>query len=156
MFGKGGIEPMAACEMSWRTYERIIADLVKLEGENDLLEQFSHSHEERQNIKEKLETYISKVQNYLPSIKVLRQSEEFDVSVPFVLINSVVELLDLQSGERMNLKIVHPYQEEISMNTASYLSPVGFSLLLKNTGNRIIANVPQGRIQYKVEAIHIS
>ena len=75
--------------------------------------------------------------------------------LPMVMISSIVTVEDEEDGERMDFKIVSPsaFNSLGSTNRATYLSPVGKSMLLKQKSARVEVKTPQGVFYYKI--LHI-
>ena len=53
--------------------------------------------------------------------------------------------------------ICPPYlrNNDVDLDCVSMMSPLGRALLLKNTGQEITVNVPQGTLNYKIKRIII-
>lgn len=75
--------------------------------------------------------------------------------LPLVMISSTVTVEDEEDGERMDFKIISPnaFGSHGSLNLASYLSPVGKSMLLRKKSERVEVKTPQGVFYYKI--LHI-
>lgn len=72
-----------------------------------------------------------------------------------VLISSVVTVESEDDGERMDFKIVSPNDTDAlgDFSVASYLSPIGKSMLLKAVNESVEVTTPHGVDKYKIIAI---
>lgn len=80
-----------------------------------------------------------------------------EYQLPFVTIDSVVEVEDLDYDEIEKFQIVSPFNpksEGNKWNYASYLSPIGRSLLLKKKGDNVKISIPNGIIRFKIKSIN--
>lgn len=69
-----------------------------------------------------------------------------------VLISSVVTVESEEDGERMDFKIVSPNDTDVmgDFSAASYLSPIGKSMLLKSVNECVEVSTPHGVDKYKI------
>ena len=80
-----------------------------------------------------------------------------EYELPFVTIDSVVEVEDLDYDEIEKFQIISPFNrksENNKWNYASYLSPIGKSLLLKKKGDNVKISIPNGIIRFKIKSIN--
>lgn len=102
-----------------------------------------------------IEDYISNIKKYIEKAK---DSEKISTDCPFVLIDSIVEVEDINSKEVERFKIVSPFltTNPLDGDFASYLSPIGKSLLLKKVGAHVLVETPMENIEYVVKSIELS
>ena len=110
---------------------------------------FGGETDEKREFELFINDYISEVRR---RIDVLKNNTKEQIC-PFVMIGSTIELEDLEDGEIMKLKIVSPFFDSIDYTTASYLSPVGKGLLLKNINEIASIETPGGQFEYKIKFI---
>lgn len=98
-----------------------------------------------------MKDYSEGVHEYLKRL----DNDGVDLDAKVVLISSVVTVESAQDGERMDFKIVSPNDTEMlgEFNTASYLSPIGKSMLLKAVNECVEVTMPHGVDKYKIIAI---
>jgi regulator of nucleoside diphosphate kinase len=70
-----------------------------------------------------------------------------------VTMNSEVEVLDLDSGERRTLTLVFPALAGIEAGRVSVLAPLGTALLGSNQGAGVTWQTPRGQRRLRVERI---
>ncbi|MDE5416028.1 GreA/GreB family elongation factor [Alkalihalobacterium chitinilyticum] len=78
-------------------------------------------------------------------------SEESLTSI--VLIGSKIELLYLDENVIETFTIVFPYQANAEQDLISFLSPVGFQLLLSQLNKKVILQLPSGETEVMVKKI---
>jgi regulator of nucleoside diphosphate kinase len=76
-----------------------------------------------------------------------------DVSRHVITMNSIVHLLDLDTGEEMICTLVYPDDADIDQNKISVLAPVGTAMLGHSAGDTIEWDVPAGLRRLKVKEI---
>lgn len=105
-------------------------DRMRLAGLIKLLREEPDKHEALDALKEKLErARIIKPEEVPPSL---------------VTMNSEVILSDLDSGERLTLKVVFPAAADPTAGRVSVLSPIGLALLGRSEGAEVQWPVPGG------------
>ncbi len=138
-------------------FERLIEHLVEIEEEKTrVIEEYYYDMSaERLEFELLIEDYISKINRY---IKNVRKSKKIDTDCPFVIINSIVEVEDIYSKEVEKFKIVSPFltTNPLDGDFASYLSPIGKSLLLKKVGDHVLVETPMENIEYAIKSIELS
>lgn len=138
-------------------YEKLVEHLVKIEEEknNVIDEYFYDMSAERIEFEKLIENYISHIEEYL---KKIRKSKKADAECPFVTIDSIVEVENINSGEKEKFKIVSPFLvvNPLDGDYASYLSPIGKSLLLKRVGDHVLIETPVENIEYEIKSIEFS
>ena len=71
-----------------------------------------------------------------------------------ITINSRAELLDLESGERMEFTLVLPADENVNDGKISVLAPLGTAMLGYRVGDEFAWHVPHGLRRLKVIKLH--
>ncbi len=137
-------------------FEKLIEHLVEIEEEKTkVIEEYYYDMSaERLEFEILIENYISKVDKYIKNVK---KTKKIDTDCPFVLINSVVEVEDIYSKEVEKFKIVSPFltTNPLDGDFASYLSPIGKSLLLKKVGDHVLIETPMENIEYVIKSIEL-
>jgi regulator of nucleoside diphosphate kinase len=71
-----------------------------------------------------------------------------------ITINSRAELLDLETGERMEFTLVLPANENVNDGKISVLAPLGTAMLGYSVGDEFVWHVPHGLRRLKVIKLH--
>jgi regulator of nucleoside diphosphate kinase len=77
-----------------------------------------------------------------------------DVPPDVITMNTRAELLDLESGERMEFTLVLPVDENINDGKISVLAPLGTAMLGYRVGDEFDWHVPHGLRRLKVIKLH--
>lgn len=133
-------------------FENLIKHLTDIEdGRIKMFEEyFPEPSEDRNEFKELLNNYIISLDRVIRNTSV---SENADNCFPFVIIGSEVEVLDFETQETYMFRIVLPFQESMSNDDVSCLSPVGKSLLLKKVNDKAEVKAPAGKFYYQIRSI---
>lgn len=117
-------------------------------------EYFSDNVEESIEFEFLVKEYIEKIKKHIK--KSSKETVEKD-KFPFVILWSIVEAQDTDDNEMHKFFICPPYlrNNDVDLDCVSMMSPLGRALLLKNTGQEITVNVPQGTLNYKIKRIII-
>jgi Transcription elongation factor len=144
---------LAKVTLSKATFENLLKHLVEIEeGKNEVIEQFFPGPSKERNEFEKLiKEYVKQINQLIEDVN---PSQTADNKVPFVTIGCEVEVQDLINQEVFKYRIVSPFRS-VKEGDASYLSPVGKSLLLKKVGDEIEINAPGGVFRYKIKSIQL-
>lgn len=67
-----------------------------------------------------------------------------------ITMNSCAELLDMDSGERMQLTVVFPSDADVEQGKISVLAPLGTAMLGQRVGDEFDWRVPYGQRRLKV------
>ncbi|MHB2019333.1 MAG: transcription elongation factor GreA [Candidatus Xenobia bacterium] len=97
-----------------------------------------------------VEGKIANIENILRSAKVI---EEDEVHTDVVSVGSVVELKDMDSGEKVEYKIVGTEEADPLNGSISDESPVGAKLLGCKKSQVVEIPVPDGMISFKIMKI---
>ena len=77
-----------------------------------------------------------------------------EVPPDVITMNTRAELLDLESGERMEFTLVLPVDENINDGKISVLAPLGTAMLGYRVGDEFVWHVPHGLRRLKVTKLH--
>ncbi len=117
--------------------------LMKIESEKEevISRLFANEAQER----EAFEAYID---TYIKDVMALKQGLAEEVRA---FIGSIVELEDIDEGDRFDVHIASPLQEEHHRAmSATYLSPMGKAILLKKQGDEVTVKTPNGDYRYRI------
>lgn len=87
----------------------------------------------------------------LARAKIVRADE---IPADVITMNSRAELLDLDTGERMEFALVFPSEAKIEESRISVLAPLGTAMLGYRVGDEFEWTVPYGLRRLKVIAVH--
>ena len=76
-----------------------------------------------------------------------------EVPATVVTMNSEVEVVDLDTGERRSLKLVFPAMAGIEAGRVSVLAPLGTALLGSRQGAQVAWQTPRGGRRLRVESV---
>jgi regulator of nucleoside diphosphate kinase len=76
-------------------------------------------------------------------------------AVPANVMNSRGELLDLDTGERMEFTLVFPSEANIDQGKISVLAPLGTAMLGYRVGDKFDWTVPYGLRRLKMTIVHL-
>jgi transcription elongation factor GreA len=94
-----------------------------------------------------LEMKIGKLENLLSRVKIVELDDMPDNEV-YILCS--VKVLDVSNNEEITYTLVSPEEADFELDKISVASPVGKSMLGKKTGETVIVDVPDGKIEYKI------
>ncbi len=75
------------------------------------------------------------------------------ITPDFVTMNSVMEVTLLETGKRMELRLVYPNQADFSKGLISVLSPLGCALLGYKNGDIVSFKAPMGEQKVRIEKV---
>ena len=144
--------------ISSATYNYLIQHLVNVEDEkiNVINEFYPDETLEKIEFENLLDDYIAYIESFL---KKASNNNQTGLQLPFITIGSIVEVLEVESGELSTIQVVSPFFNKTTIDTdcASYLSPVGKALLLKKVNDKVKVLTPIGEFNYTVKSIkHVS
>jgi transcription elongation factor GreA len=90
---------------------------------------------------------IGKLENLLSRVKIVELDDMPDNEV-YILCS--VKVLDVSNNEEITYTLVSPEEADFELDKISVASPVGKSMLGKKTGETVIVDVPDGKIEYKI------
>lgn len=146
---------MGKRNVSRKTREHLVKHLLWVEEEREhVLETYYFNEPERRDeLRSFLVDYAQHIEDFVQDINL---DESLEASLPFSVIGSLVEVEDVANDERISFHIISPFSsnQEIdeSENFASYLSPVGKALLLKEPGDQVIVETPSMIQEYRIKS----
>lgn len=72
------------------------------------------------------------------------------IAKDFVTLNSLVEILDLDTNKKIELRLVYSKEANFKKGDASIFSPLGRALIGCKEGNVVYFNAPSGRKKIKL------
>lgn len=121
------------------------------EGKNELLNKyFPELSSERNKAEELFTSYQEEITRLL---KKTEKTKKFQV--PFVTIDSEVEIEDLADGGEFTYRIVSPSRRSFKNGEISFLSPVGRFLLLRKPGDEVEVQAPGGTFRYRIKKVRL-
>lgn len=138
--------------LSKSVFENILKHLVDMEEQkNKILDEcIPDPCRERDELDQLLTRYIEKMGTLMQKIQV---EESASPEFPFVIVNTEVEVEDLDEKDTFKFHIVPPFHSDSGGDSVSCLSPVGKLLLLKRPGDRVEVKAPGGVFHYKIKSI---
>lgn len=70
-----------------------------------------------------------------------------------VIMNSVVEILDMEDEESDKYVLVYPWEADVDSNKISILAPIGTAIIGYRQGDEILWTVPSGTRRLKVVSV---
>ena len=130
--------------------ENLIKHLVDIEDkkEKTLKEFFPSPSQEYDKFEMLLDNYIRQIERHIRDIQLQNIPE-----IPLVIIDSEVEIQDLDSGEILIFCLESPFEGRPEKGNISYLSPTGKALMLKKAGDIVRVDAPAGSFQYRILSI---
>jgi transcription elongation factor GreA len=116
------------------------------EKSNFLNQYFPEFNQKRQMVDKVLSVYASTIETIIPNL-----TEEAINSIALIGSKLTVRYLDDQTSDY--IIIVFPHRADPSKNMVSFLSPMGFQLLMAKVNETYQLSVPSGEISVRVEAI---
>ena len=130
---------------------REVADRIReSKGYAETSEGGNTAYEEAKAEQGMIEARIVELKQVLHSARVVTEA---DIPTDEVGVGSVVTIEDLDEGERIDYKIVGPFEASPEDDMISYESPVGSALMERRPGDVVEINVPVGLLRYKVVGI---
>ncbi|HHV98149.1 MAG TPA: GreA/GreB family elongation factor [Clostridiaceae bacterium] len=140
--------------ISSATYNFLVQHLVNIEDEkaNVINEFYPDETKEKKEFENLMDDYISSIESFLRKASNNNQAE---FQLPFITIGSIVEIMEVDSGELSTIQVVSPFfgKTTFDADCASYLSPVGRALLLKKVNDKVNVSTPIGEFTYTVKSI---
>lgn len=146
---------MMKVTLSLTVSENLAKHLVRIEEERDgLLDQlFPHICRERTDFEQQLDQYVQQINGL---IKTAKKSDKADNTLPFVVIDSDVTVLDLSRQRPLNFHVIGPCPGNKASGCISCLSPVGRSLLLRKVDDEVSVEAPAGVFKYRIQSIQLN
>ena len=96
------------------------------------------------------EARIADLEGKLTNVRIIENEK---IPSDKIFIGAVVELKDLDSGEKLKYMLVSPEEASYEENKISIFSPIGKGLLGHKAGETLEIKVPAGTLKYKVLSI---
>lgn len=148
---------MSAIVISRNVFELLVRHLTKVEDEKlYVLERYYPSlTAERQSFQEIMDSYIKELETLICSRVKVEVAE--DRTCPFVIIGSRMSIKDEDTDLVEDIQIVSPFlgEADLSMDIASYLSPMGKAFLLKKVNDSVKVETPMGIMSYTIQAVEL-
>ncbi len=141
--------------MSRPVFENLLMHLVNIEQDQDNLidEYFPEQTMERYQFKNMLDNYISKM-DYLIRYNI-GVGEKGDNQLPFVVINSTVDLLDMRTRKTHTYRMVTPDNNK-EAHDVSIFSALGKALLLQEVGTVVTVRILGNRLRYRIRSVRFA
>ena len=92
-------------------------------------------------------------QDHLEELERARIAESNEVPVDVITIHTRVQVLDLVSGERLELTLVLPRESDAGAGRISVLAPLGTALLGYRAGDEVEWQMPGGLRRLRIERV---
>ncbi|WP_176560124.1 GreA/GreB family elongation factor [Brevibacillus dissolubilis] len=127
---------------------QLVSQLVHFDEEKiHFLDQYFPDHcQKRNTVDKKISAYCSTLEGIMNDL-----TEERLESI--VLIGSQVDLLYLDDGSTESFTIVFPHRANPDRSLISFLSPLGFQLLMAQTKEQYQLVIPSGEMSVRVEGV---
>ena len=102
-------------------------------------------------VSQRLKWELRLLENELERARIVAPEE---VPPDVITMNTRAELLDLESGERMEFTLVLPADANINEGKISVLAPLGTAMLGHRVGDEFVWHVPHGLRRLKVIKLH--
>ncbi len=123
-----------------------IAEKIKIaRGFGDLSE--NSEYDEAKNEQAKVEARIVELEAMLKNVKVIADDE---ISNDQVTVGVTVKVLDSEYDEELEFKIVGSAEADPSEGKISDESPVGAALIGCKLGEEVVAETPNGHLNFKI------
>lgn len=141
--------------LSLTVLDRLMEQLARIQDERDsLIDQlFPHICRERTDFEQQLDQYVQQINGL---IETARKSDKADNTLPFVIVDCMVGVLDLSRQRPLKLQIVGPCPGNKASGCISCLSPMGKSLLLQKVDDEVPVKAPAGTFLYRIESIQLT
>ena len=135
-------------------YENLLAHLVDFEErKNNIINSyFPEYNKQRDEFEKLIDNYISTLDSVVKNVSFSEVSEN---EFPFVCLNSLVEIEDVEENEIFNYMLIEPEAVNTEHDCITILSPMGKALLCKKKGEVFAVNAPSGIYRYRVRSIKL-
>lgn len=132
------------------TKRREISEQMKKALEHGDLSE-NAEYDEARNAYLQLEKQINETATLIARAEVV---EDEDISTEVVGVGSLVEIEDLENGNKIQeFRIVGPTESDLESGKLSHESPIGMSLMNSKVGEVVSVNTPGGTRKYKILSI---
>ena len=140
--------------LTTEAYESLLAHLVDFEerSKNIIDMYFPEYGRQRDEFEELIDGYIRALDEVVKKVSLSGNSVN---SFPFVCLNSVVEVEDVEEREVFKYRLIAPENNSKADNCVTILSPMGKALLCKKEGDTVSVNTPSGVYRYRIKSINL-
>lgn len=128
---------------------RIVAAIAEARAHGDLKENAEyHAAREQQSFAEgRIQEIESKLSNaQIIDIKQIPQGDK-------VIFGCTVDLINLDTEERVTYKIVGDDESDVKLNMISYQSPIVRAMIGKEVGDIVVVKTPAGDVEYEIDDV---
>jgi len=128
---------------------RIVAAIAEARAHGDLKENAEyHAAREQQSFAEgRIQEIESKLSNaQIIDIKKIPQADK-------VIFGCTVDLINLDTEERVTYKIVGDDESDVKLNMISYQSPIVRAMIGKEVGDIVVVKTPAGDVEYELDDV---
>lgn len=128
---------------------RIVAAIAEARAHGDLKENAEyHAAREQQSFAEgRIQEIESKLSNaQIIDIKKIPQGDK-------VIFGCTVDLINLDTEERVTYKIVGDDESDVKLNMISYQSPIVRAMIGKEVGDIVVVKTPAGDVEYELDDV---
>ena len=128
---------------------RIVAAIAEARAHGDLKENAEyHAAREQQSFAEgRIQEIESKLSNaQIIDIKKIPQGDK-------VIFGCTVDLINLETEERVTYKIVGDDESDVKLNMISYQSPIVRAMIGKEVGDIVVVKTPAGDVEYELDDV---
>ena len=124
----------------------LVSQKVATAREHGDLKENAEYHAAREELS-LLETRIKQLEDRIARARIINEE---DIPGDAVYILTTVVLKDLDFNEMIEYKLVSVAEANISENKISVASPVGKALIGKKKGEKVVVQVPAGKLNYEI------
>ncbi|WP_010248484.1 GreA/GreB family elongation factor [Acetivibrio cellulolyticus] len=140
--------------LTQQAYENLLAHLVDFEERRKhiIMLYFPEYNSQRVEFEVLIDDYISALDDVVRNVSF---SDKSGNDFPFVCLNSVIEVEDVENTETFNYMLILPEANDYGTNCITILSPMGKALLCKKDGETVSVNTPSGVYRYRIKSIKL-
>jgi transcription elongation factor GreA len=146
--------------------ERLGAELERLttEGRREITDRLRHAAASEANCAENAEYLSAREDQALLERRIALLAERLQSAQVVepqpgngcVDVGERVRVRDLESGQRLELELVGPFESDTGAGRISVVSPLGRAILGLRRGQIAEVDAPRGRLQFKILAVETS
>ncbi|WP_438952060.1 transcription elongation factor GreA [Porticoccus sp.] len=128
---------------------RIVAAIAEARAHGDLKENAEyHAAREQQSFAEgRMQEIEGKLSNaQIIDINQIPQGDK-------VIFGCTVDLINLNTEERVTYKIVGDDESDVKLNKVSYQSPIARAMIGKEIGDIVVVKTPAGDVEYEIDDV---
>ena len=148
--------------VSQEGYDRMKADLVELnERRMKVADAIEHARS-LGDLKENAEYHSAKEEQAMLHARINDLEDKFtrcemladqDIDTSKVYLGAKVSVMNLKTKKQVTYMIVSPVEADLAAGKISAQSPVGKALLGKTVGEKAVAHVPAGDLEFQIKEI---